>query len=224
MTALALAVAAPAAGQPIGLDSTSAGFKACFGGWDYFPNTGYRYAEGRATLVFTRALAHPTYLNVIHQYSQASGGCAVRVFIATGRQGIINVNSDPHFHIGWWNTAEADTGHYVGEFCTVYAHALASFNIEDWVAANPSDDYYILFDQQDDFADVCVSYCWLGPEPGPTALAGEALPRPGSDVDADRVLAHAGDRLAAYKRPKQVFFVESLPRNVNGKLQRRALG
>ena len=37
-------------------------------------------------------------------------------------------------------------------------------------------------------------------------------------------VALAGGRLAAYKRPKQVFFVESLPRNVNGKLQRRALG
>ena len=46
----------------------------------------------------------------------------------------------------------------------------------------------------------------------------------GGDVDAERVLAHAGERLAAYKRPKQVFFVDSLPRNVNGKLQRRALG
>jgi acyl-coenzyme A synthetase/AMP-(fatty) acid ligase len=33
----------------------------------------------------------------------------------------------------------------------------------------------------------------------------------------------AGKRLAAYKCPKQVFFVPSLPRSTNGKLLRRNL-
>jgi acyl-coenzyme A synthetase/AMP-(fatty) acid ligase len=42
-------------------------------------------------------------------------------------------------------------------------------------------------------------------------------------VDADAVLAHAAARLAAYKRPRQVFFVDALPRSANGKLLRRAL-
>ncbi|MBN2538103.1 hypothetical protein JXB37_07510 [candidate division WOR-3 bacterium] len=179
-----LAALATAAAQPVGLDSSSTGFSACFGGWDFFPNTGYRYGEGRASLAFTRAPAHPMYLNVIHQYSQASGGCDVKVWIATSRQGVIDPNSDPHFHVGWWNTAAADTGHYVGQFHTVNAHALTTFDIEDWVAAHPSNDYYILFDQQDDGADVGVSYCWLGPEPGLTALAGEGTPAVGSDIKA----------------------------------------
>lgn len=43
-------------------------------------------------------------------------------------------------------------------------------------------------------------------------------------LDADAVLAHAATKLAAYKRPKQVFFVDSLPRSANGKLLRRTLG
>jgi acyl-coenzyme A synthetase/AMP-(fatty) acid ligase len=45
----------------------------------------------------------------------------------------------------------------------------------------------------------------------------------GSVVDADTILAHAASRLAAYKSPKQVFFVDALPRSANGKLVRRAL-
>ena len=37
------------------------------------------------------------------------------------------------------------------------------------------------------------------------------------------ILAFAASRLAAYKRPKQIFFVPSLPRGANGKLLRRKL-
>ena len=45
----------------------------------------------------------------------------------------------------------------------------------------------------------------------------------GSGVTADDILAMAGEFLAAYKRPRQVFFVPSLPRSANGKLLRRNL-
>ncbi|TPI59062.1 acyl--CoA ligase [Mesorhizobium sp. B3-1-7] len=44
-----------------------------------------------------------------------------------------------------------------------------------------------------------------------------------SRTTADDIMAIAERRLAAYKRPKQVFFVPSLPRNANGKLLRRQL-
>ncbi|MEP2746368.1 class I adenylate-forming enzyme family protein, partial [Bauldia litoralis] len=56
-----------------------------------------------------------------------------------------------------------------------------------------------------------------------SVIAAFVVKRPDHALDADAVLAHAGGRLAAYKRPRQVFFVDTLPRNVNGKLQRRAL-
>jgi acyl-coenzyme A synthetase/AMP-(fatty) acid ligase len=38
------------------------------------------------------------------------------------------------------------------------------------------------------------------------------------------VLAFAREQLAAYKCPKELVWVESLPRTANGKLRRRALG
>jgi acyl-coenzyme A synthetase/AMP-(fatty) acid ligase len=44
-----------------------------------------------------------------------------------------------------------------------------------------------------------------------------------SSVSAETILEYSASRLAAYKRPKQVFFVDSLPRSANGKLLRRAL-
>jgi acyl-coenzyme A synthetase/AMP-(fatty) acid ligase len=45
----------------------------------------------------------------------------------------------------------------------------------------------------------------------------------GPPVDADALLAHARAHLAAYKCPRQVVFVDSLPRTANGKILRREL-
>jgi acyl-CoA synthetase (AMP-forming)/AMP-acid ligase II len=42
-------------------------------------------------------------------------------------------------------------------------------------------------------------------------------------VDATSVQAHCRERLASYKVPKQVVFVESLPKSASGKIMRRAL-
>jgi acetyl-CoA synthetase len=42
-------------------------------------------------------------------------------------------------------------------------------------------------------------------------------------VDADTVRAFAAERLAAYKVPREIVFVETLPRTPNGKIQRKAL-
>ncbi|WP_208111931.1 acyl-CoA synthetase [Zavarzinia compransoris] len=49
------------------------------------------------------------------------------------------------------------------------------------------------------------------------------VPRDGAAIDKAAVLAHAGGRLAAYKQPKEVIVVETLPRTANGKVMRRAL-
>jgi acetyl-CoA synthetase len=49
------------------------------------------------------------------------------------------------------------------------------------------------------------------------------IPRAGSDLRADDVVAYARQHLAAYKVPKIVYFVDDLPRTRNDKLERRAL-
>ncbi|MFA5123615.1 acyl-CoA synthetase, partial [Zavarzinia sp.] len=47
--------------------------------------------------------------------------------------------------------------------------------------------------------------------------------REGASLDKDALLAHGAHHLAAYKRPKDVRVVDSLPRTANGKVMRRAL-
>jgi malonyl-CoA/methylmalonyl-CoA synthetase len=44
-----------------------------------------------------------------------------------------------------------------------------------------------------------------------------------SPVDAEGVLAYAAERLAPYKRPRTVRFIDSLPRNSMGKVRRSEL-
>jgi acyl-coenzyme A synthetase/AMP-(fatty) acid ligase len=48
------------------------------------------------------------------------------------------------------------------------------------------------------------------------------VPLPGAD--AQKILKHAAARLAAYKLPKEIRFVEALPRTANGKVVRGKLG
>jgi long-chain acyl-CoA synthetase len=45
----------------------------------------------------------------------------------------------------------------------------------------------------------------------------------GAALDEDELIAYAGTRLAAYKRPRMVRFVESLPATSTGKIMRREL-
>ncbi|HEY7629032.1 MAG TPA: AMP-binding protein [Ilumatobacteraceae bacterium] len=62
----------------------------------------------------------------------------------------------------------------------------------------------------------------------PDALTGESVKawvvvRQGMSVDAEAIAEWCGHRLARYKCPAQVVFVDLLPRNAGGKLLRRAL-
>jgi long-chain acyl-CoA synthetase len=47
--------------------------------------------------------------------------------------------------------------------------------------------------------------------------------RDGMTVDEDTLISWCNDRLARYKSPSKILFVDQLPRNVSGKLLRRSL-
>jgi malonyl-CoA/methylmalonyl-CoA synthetase len=51
-------------------------------------------------------------------------------------------------------------------------------------------------------------------------VAAAVVPRPGASATADDLVAHCRDQLAGYKKPRRVFFVDSLPRNALGKVQK----
>ena len=65
----------------------------------------------------------------------------------------------------------------------------------------------------------------VGEEVGPEKIVVVAyvIPRPGSGVAADVLLAYGRQHLAAYKAPRIVYLVDEFPRTRNGKIQRRAL-
>jgi long-chain acyl-CoA synthetase len=47
--------------------------------------------------------------------------------------------------------------------------------------------------------------------------------RPGLHVSADQLIAFVAERLAAYKTPEEIVFLDHLPKNASGKVQRRTL-
>ena len=49
------------------------------------------------------------------------------------------------------------------------------------------------------------------------------VPRAGSGLSAEAIIAHCRQSLAPFKTPKQIFFVDELPRNARGKLDRESL-
>ncbi|HLI54883.1 MAG TPA: acyl-CoA synthetase [Acidimicrobiales bacterium] len=55
------------------------------------------------------------------------------------------------------------------------------------------------------------------------AVTAAIVRKPGSDLDEAAVHEHTRNRLAGFKRPKQVFFVDSLPKNPSGKILKREL-
>ena len=57
-----------------------------------------------------------------------------------------------------------------------------------------------------------------------SVIAAFVVPANDSNVGAEAILAYAARSLAPYKRPKEVVFLEKLPRGANGKLLRRLLG
>jgi len=55
------------------------------------------------------------------------------------------------------------------------------------------------------------------------AVAAFVVRTPGSDVDETRILEHCRARLAGYKKPRDIVFVEELPRTSNNKVSREQL-
>jgi long-chain acyl-CoA synthetase len=55
------------------------------------------------------------------------------------------------------------------------------------------------------------------------AVTAVVVPKPGAARDGQGIIAWARSRIAGYKVPKSVHFVESLPRNPSGKILRRKL-
>lgn len=149
-------------------------------------------------------------------------------------EGLIAVHrSDPGLMLGYWNRAaeQADvvrgdwfTGGDLGrkdadgyishtgrnnEIIKALGYRVSPMEVEAALAAHPH------------IAEVACAEIAVRPDVhivGAFVVLREAAPR-----DADAILAFASERLAAYKRPREIRFVEALPRTANGKVKRSAL-
>ncbi len=55
------------------------------------------------------------------------------------------------------------------------------------------------------------------------AVVAAVVPKSGVTLEADHIISSLQQRLAKFKCPKMVFFVEALPRNTMGKVQKNEL-
>ncbi len=119
---------------------------------------------------------------------------------------------------GWLRTGDAG---YVDEDGYVYIHD----RVKDMIISGgenvyPAEVENAIFGHPD-VADVAV----IGvPDPKwGEAVKAVVVKKPGHDPKPDDIIAWARERIAGYKAPKSVDFVEALPRNPSGKILRREL-
>ncbi|HEY1133043.1 MAG TPA: fatty acyl-CoA synthetase [Nocardioides sp.] len=152
--------------------------------------------------------------------------------VAPGEQGEV-VYRSPQLCVGYWENPEAtaeafrDGWFHSGDlvridtegFITVVDRIkdvintggvlVASREVEDALYTHP------------DVAEVAVigtpDERWI------EAVTAVVVRREGADVDEAALVAHARERLAGFKSPKHVRFVDALPRNASGKLLKREL-
>jgi acetyl-CoA synthetase len=154
--------------------------------------------------------------------------------LPTSAEGLLAVHrSDPGLMLGYWNrpTEEADV--FRGDW--FIGGDLAVMDADGYVthAGRANDimkaggyrvapqEVEAVLAEHPDVAEVAASEVQVRADV--SVIAAFVVPRPGSTPDAAALLAFAGQRLAAYKTPRQITFVESLPRTANGKLRRAAL-
>jgi fatty-acyl-CoA synthase len=167
-----------------------------------------------------------------------SPGHDIRVVDAEGRElpagdvGEIQIRA-PNVMKGYWNKADAsakaleggwfrtgDAG-YFDKDGYLYIHD----RVKDMIVSGgeniyPAEVENAIFGHPA-VADVAV--IGVPDEKWGEAVKGIIVKKPGVAVDAADIIAYARDRIAGYKLPKSIDFVDTLPRNPTGKILRREL-
>lgn len=154
--------------------------------------------------------------------------------LPAGETGLLAVHrSDPGLMLGYWQRPEEESEVYRGDW--FIGGDLASFDEDGYLwyhgraddvmnamgyRVSPAEVEAALSDHPD-VAEVAVTEMRVRDDV--SVIAAFIVPKDASEPDAASILAHAKRKLAAYKRPREVIFVDGLPRTANGKVMRRAL-
>ena len=151
-----------------------------------------------------------------------------------GETGLLAVHrSDPGLMLGYWRRQEEEMDVYRGEW--FIGGDLARFDEDGymWYEGRADDvmnamgyrvspqEVEAALSGHPDVQEAAVTEMHV--REGVSIIAAFVVPKEASEPDAASVLAWAHDRLAAYKCPREVVFVDALPRTANGKVIRRAL-
>lgn len=151
-----------------------------------------------------------------------------------GETGLLAVHrSDPGLMLGYWRRPDEEAEVYRGEWFV--GGDLASFDADGYMwYQGRADDLmnamgYRVSPQEveaalaghPDIQEVAVTEIHVRTDV--SIIAAFVVPTEASEPDAASIMKWAEERLAAYKCPREVIFVESLPRTANGKVMRRAL-
>ena len=154
--------------------------------------------------------------------------------LPAGETGLLAVHrSDPGLMLGYWNRPEDEDVVYRGEW--FIGGDLASFDEEGylWYRGRADDVMnamgYRVSPQEVEaalsghaaIAEVAVTE--LPVREDVKVIAAYVVLREGAEPDADSIASYAKENLAAYKCPREIIFVDRLPRTANGKVMRRAL-
>ena len=67
-------------------------------------------------------------------------------------------------------------------------------------------------------AEMCIRDSDMGEQ-----VVATVVPAAGEQLRSEAIIAYCREQLASYKKPRQIIFVESLPRNAMGKVQKHVL-
>jgi acyl-coenzyme A synthetase/AMP-(fatty) acid ligase len=155
--------------------------------------------------------------------------------LPAGEVGLLAVHrSDPGLMLGYWRRPDEEAAAFRGEW--FIGGDLASFDADGYVhyhgrnddvmnalgyRVSPVEVETVLLDHPA-VAEAAVTETPVRQD-GVPVIAAFVVLRDGAAPDPEGILAFAGERLAAYKRPRRIYVVPHLPRTPHGKLSRRAL-
>ncbi len=154
--------------------------------------------------------------------------------LTPGSIGLLAIHrSDPGLMLGYWDRPDEDAAVYRGDWFV--GGDLAHFDEDGylWYEGRADDvmnamgyrvsplEVETVIATHSNVAEVGV--CEIQVRSDVSIIAAFVVPADLDKADAASILSHTAGRLATYKQPREVVFVETLPRSPNGKLLRRQL-
>jgi len=151
-----------------------------------------------------------------------------------GETGVIAVHrSESGLMLGYWRRPDEEAAAWRGDWFLTGDLAAEDQDGRYWLKGR-SDDLMNAFGYRVSPLEVEAAYAdcpgvaeiavlETRPREDVGVITAFVVPRQGAQLNEADLLAHVERRLALYKRPRRVVFVTHLPRNPNGKLNRKAL-